>query len=77
VIQVNGAASGICVVPTGRAKRPLTLVKVPLSSSPLTLSLAAGMRVERHPRLVPPRWPGVSYVTFAAILAGYGARRQP
>jgi hypothetical protein len=29
VIQVNSGASGICIVPTSRAKRPLTLVKVP------------------------------------------------
>jgi hypothetical protein len=29
VIQVNAAAGAICIVPTSKAKRPLTLVKVP------------------------------------------------
>jgi hypothetical protein len=29
VIQVSGAGAGICIVPTSKAKRPLTLVKVP------------------------------------------------
>jgi len=29
VIQVNGAPGSICIVPTSKAKRPITLVKVP------------------------------------------------
>jgi hypothetical protein len=29
VIQVNGYAGSVCIVPTNKAKRPITLVKVP------------------------------------------------